>query len=264
VLSTGGGNHNKNDLKIIMLNMSFRARLDLSSTQRRVIDSMFAGPITVLRCLTVYNKTVKTPQDASIFLLLHRTDILPYIVGNRDTALEMLKDLVVHLANNAPKHLTLNLSHWSISPEGTVTLPSLGLRDVWIDEHCDRNELLQIDGPCSASLEHDGTDIVFCVSYQKSLSFVAPNRAVPRKKGQIKVTKAAKAALPKASIASSKRCPICHEPLLPHHWKQHANLLSQIVLDERPRVNAADIGLGSGGSIWAVSGGLPSLGKRAR
>jgi hypothetical protein len=226
-----------------------------------VIDSLFAGPIEVLQCLAAYGKPVKTPQDASLFLLAHRTRIVPYLVGDREAALEMLKSLVVHLANDPSDHLTLSLRYWSISPEGCVTLPSIGLQDLALDTLCNRNELLEMSEPCSASLEHNGKDIFFSIAYRKNLNFVVRNYAVPSKKSRHKKTAAV---VPSRAADNTKRCPICHELLSKNHWKAHAELLSRIRVENEPRAKPGDIGLGSGGSIWAVSGGLPSLGKRAR
>jgi hypothetical protein len=240
--------------------VTFRNRLDLTPAQRRVIDSMFAGPIEVLRCVAAYGKLITTTQEASMFLLLHRADIVPYIVGNRDAVLEMLKELVVHLANNAPDHLTLILHHWSLSENGCVGLHKLGLHDLHFDKHCDRNELLEISGPCTASLEHDGNEIFFSIVFQKNIPD-SPRNSTPRAKN--KHLGKVKAVLPVKGSDNLKRCPVCHRPLSRDHWKEHSNLLASIVLDEKPRASAADIGLGSGGSIWAVSGGLPSLGKRS-
>ncbi|MDN2677675.1 hypothetical protein [Janthinobacterium sp. SUN033] len=243
----------------MMKNKTFRSRLDLTPAQRSVIDSMFAGPIEVLRCVANFSKPITSTQDASMFLLLHRADIAPYIVGNRDAVLEMLKELVVHLANDAPDHLTLTLHHWSLSANGSVRLPKLDLHDLHFDKHCERNELLEISGPCTAFLEHDGSDIFFSIAFQKNIPD-PPRNSTPRAKN--KHLAIVKVALPGKGSVNLKRCPVCHLPLSRDHWKEHANLLASIVLDKKPRASAADIGLGSGGSIWTVSGGLPSLGKR--
>lgn len=164
----------------------------------------------------------------------------------------------MHLARSVPECLTLELRNWSLSRSGTVGLPILGLRDVQLDRQFDRNDLLQIAGRCTASLEHDGLNVYLKVDYEKELSFRPRDTKSPAKR----LPKAKRAAVP--VTGTGKRCPVCHQPLVPDHWRQHTNLLSSIVLDDRPRSNNGDIGLGSGGSIWAVSGGLPSLGKRAR
>ena len=241
-----------------MLRMVFRSRLDLSSAQRIAVDSIFAGPITILRRLAAYNKLIRTSEEAGIFLLLNRAEISPFLVGDRDATLQRLKELVVHLARNTPECLTLELRNWSLSRSGTVGLPVLGLRDVQLDRQCDRNALLQIAGRCTASLEHDGTYVYLKVDYEKELLFRPRDIKSPAKQ-PLKANRAAVSV-----TGTGKRCPVCHQPLVPDHWREHTNLLSSIVLDNRSRSNKGDIGLGSGGSIWAVSGGLPSLGKRAR
>lgn len=241
-------------------NKDFRGLLKLSVAQRNTIDSMFAGPIQVLRCLAAYGMTIKTIHEASIFLLAHRTEIFPYMAGNRDATLEMLKELVVYLSNETPEYLTLTLRQWSISMDGSVRLSQFGLDKLRFHKNCDLNYFLEISGPCTASLEHHGKDIFFSIEFQRKVSNLTNTASVDSKN---KHSQKKSSALRRNDAINIKKCDICHKLLSPNHWIKHANLLKLIPLDYQPRITAADVGLGSGGSIWAFSGGLPSLGRSA-
>lgn len=61
------------------------------------------------------------------------------------------------------------------------------------------------------------------------------------------------------SIRKGQSCFLCGEPMTDSHMKKHQKLKGAVGAAQRPPEPSSPES-----SIWAVSGGLPSLGKRAR
>lgn len=229
-----------------------------SKSQQARLTEIFAAPKVVAGLLKQYPRQLTCPSDASMFLLQNKKALDGYISPQaRNGTIDLLTELLLHWSAEPPEAIGINFQHVGISPAQEMSLPVHGLRAVPIVHPSGLAEVTQGFVP-------QGPFTLFEEGRSYYLTFTLARETTARRHG--------------ADGVKQRQRPPRERRVTPEIRLRPGDPLPYIVglRQEAPRSDRVlysrsgvfPRGLKTmnwaGLSGWAVSGGLPSLGRRSR